>query len=87
MMDSAPDLLDIDGLHRLLVERLGAWAPTLETLRTWSRPKVQARDPFLRTHMPKAMRMRGHLGYLYRRADCEGLATAILSDAETGDAA
>ena len=86
-MDSAPDLLDIDGLHRLLVERLGAWAPKRETLRTWARPNVQARDPFLQAHMPKARRMRGHMGCLYRRADCEGLPTAILSDAETGDAA
>ena len=86
-MNAANDLLDIDGFRDVLVERLGEHAPTLHTLRTWNKPTIQARDPFLRAHMPPPLRMRGEARHLYRRADCEGLATAILSEARAGDAA
>ena len=75
------DLLDLKGFHAVLVERLGEHAPAKSTLQSWMKPAVQARDPFMRDHMPRPLRIRGQIRHLYRRRDCEGLAEAILSNA------
>ena len=77
------DYLDFKGLHELLCARLGEWAPSENTLRTWAKTRVQDANPLLKNHMPRARKMLGERKALYLRRECENFAEAILRDAET----
>lgn len=82
-LEAMNDYLDFNGLHELLCARLGEWAPSKATLRTWAKTRVQNANPLLKNNMPRARKMLGERRALYQRRDCENLADAILRDAET----
>ena len=77
------DFVEFDGMHAILEERLGGYAPTKSTLRSWAKASVRDRNPVLRAHLPRPRKILGDRRGLYLRRDCDEFADAILRDAET----
>ena len=77
------DFVDFDGLCDCVEDNLGWMAPARSTMRAWAKSASREKNPVLRDHLPRPHRMTGQRKNLYRRADCEAFAKALLHEAES----